>query len=74
VNSAAAAFVAAGGYHHHLGFNVWGAERAYCPCRRAGLACATGRWRSKTPSNVAAVSGRIREACIATEECGGGLR
>jgi catechol 2,3-dioxygenase len=35
-----AAFVAAGGYHHHLGFNVWRGEGV--PPLWTGSACATG--------------------------------
>jgi catechol 2,3-dioxygenase len=69
VNSAAAAFVAAGGYHHHLGFNVWRGEGVVpVPVGRVGLR----QWTVvlEDPEEVAAVSGRIREAGIATEERG----
>ena len=37
-----AAFVAAGGYHHHLGINIW-RGRAPRRCRPASSACGTGR-------------------------------
>ena len=68
----AAAFVSAGGYHHHLGFNVWRGEGVPpVPEGRVGLR----HWTVvlDDPEGVAAVSGRIREAGIATEERGGGF-
>ena len=38
VNLGSAAFVSAGGYHHHLGFNVWmGSDVGAPPPRTAGL-------------------------------------
>jgi catechol 2,3-dioxygenase len=67
-----AAFVSAGGYHHHLGFNVWRGEGVPpVPEGRVGLR----HWTVvlEDPEEVAAVSGRIREAGIATEERGGGF-
>ena len=68
----AAALVSAGGYHHHLGFNVWRGEGVPpVPEDRVGLR----HWTVvlDDPEEVAAVSGRIREAGIATEERGGGF-
>jgi len=56
----AAAFVSAGGYHHHLGFNVWRGE-GVPPSPEAKLACATGRWCSRglrTSPRSAGGSGR----------------
>src|SRR5215204_1277590 len=64
-----AAFVSAGGYHHHLGFNIWRGEGVPpVPEGRVGLR----HWTVvlDDPEDVAAVSGRIREAGIATEERG----
>ena len=73
VNSAAAAFVSAGGYYHHLGFNVWRGEGV--PPVPEGRVCLRN-WTVVLdgPEDVAAVSGRIREAGIPTEERRGGLR
>ena len=68
----AAAFVAAGGYHHHLGFNVWRGEGVPpFPEGRVGLR----HWTVvlEDPEEVAAVSGRIHEAGIATEKREGGI-
>jgi len=69
VNSAAAAFVSAGGYYHHLGFNVWRGEGVLpVPEGRVGMR----HWTVvlDDPEDVATVSGRIREVGIATEERG----
>ncbi len=68
----AAAFVAAGGYHHHLGFNVWRGEGVPpAPEGRVGLR----HWTVvlEDPEEVAAVGGRVREAGISAEEREGGL-
>jgi len=52
-----AAFVSAGGYHHHLGFNVWlGADVKPLPPHTAGLRHWTVRLAS--PDEVAAVRAR----------------
>jgi catechol 2,3-dioxygenase len=68
----AAAFVAAGGYHHHLGFNVWrGNGVPPAPGGRVGLRHWTVVLEDR--EEVAAVSERIREAGITTEEREGGL-
>jgi catechol 2,3-dioxygenase len=68
----AAAFVSAGGYHHHLGFNIW---RGYgvppAPADRVGLR----HWTVvlDEPEEVAAVHDRVRAAGIATEDREGGF-
>ena len=62
-----AAFVSAGGYHHHLGFNLWRGEGVPpAPEGRVGLRHWTvvlGDWEE-----VAAVRERVTAAGIATEE------
>ena len=68
----AAAFVAAGGYHHHLGFNVWRGEGVLAaPQGRVGLR----HWTVvlEDPDQVAAVGERVRAAGISTEEREGGF-
>src|SRR5215211_8022462 len=63
----AAAFVAAGGYHHHLGFNVWRGEGVPpAPAGRVGLR----HWTVELdgPEEVAAVRERVFTAEVATEE------
>ena len=63
----AAAFVAAGGYHHHLGFNVWRGEGVPpAPQGRVGLR----HWTVvlEEQEQVAAVRERVRAAGIATED------
>ena len=68
----AAAFVSAGGYHHHLGFNVWRGEGVPpVPEGRVGLR----HWTVvlEDPEDVAAVGERVRAAGIPSEERGGGL-
>ncbi len=68
----AAAFVAAGGYHHHLGFNVWrGNGVPPAPAGRVGLRHWTVVLEDR--EEVATVSQRIREAGLTTEEREGGL-
>lgn len=67
----AAAFVAAGGYHHHLGFNVWRGEGVPpAPEDTVGLR----HWTVvlEDPDQVAAVDERVRAAGISTEEREGG--
>jgi len=66
-----AAFVSAGGYHHHLGFNVWRGEGVPpVPEGRVGLR----HWTVVLdgPEEVAAVRERVRAAGVRTEESGGG--
>ena len=62
-----AAFVSAGGYHHHLGFNLWRGEGVPpSPEGRVGLRHWTVVLRD--PEEVAAVAERVRAAGIETEE------
>ena len=68
----AAAFVAAGGYHHHLGFNVWRGEGVPpVPEGRVGLR----HWTVvlEDQEQVVEVGGRTLAAGIATEEHEGGF-
>jgi catechol 2,3-dioxygenase len=67
----AAAFVSAGGYHHHLGFNIWRGEGVPpVPEGRVGLR----HWTVvlDDPEEVEAVRERVRASGIATEEREGG--
>ena len=68
-----AAFVSAGGYHHHLGFNTWRGEGVPPePAGRVGLRHWTVMLEDQ--EEVEAVRKRVRTAGIATEEReGGGL-
>jgi catechol 2,3-dioxygenase len=62
-----AAFVSAGGYHHHLGFNVWRGEGIPpAPEGRVGLR----HWTVvlEESEEVAAVRQRVREAGVEVEE------
>ena len=52
-------FVSAGGYHHHLGFNVWRGRGRAARAARTPSGCATGR-RAAAAADVAAVRGRAR--------------
>jgi catechol 2,3-dioxygenase len=68
----AAAFVSAGGYHHHLGFNIWRGEGVPpVPEGRVGLR----HWTVVLDEleEVVAVRERVRAAGIATEEREGGF-
>jgi catechol 2,3-dioxygenase len=63
-----AAFVSAGGYHHHLGFNTWrGKGVPPAPEHRAGLV----RWTVELPT--AADVEAVRERVHATEPFDGGF-
>ncbi len=67
----AAAFVSAGGYHHHLGFNIWRGEGVPpVPADRVGLR----HWTVvlEDPEEVERVGERVRAAGIETEEREGG--
>jgi catechol 2,3-dioxygenase len=67
-----AAFVAAGGYHHHLGFNTWRGEGAApMPAGIVGL----DHWTIvlATGDEVAAVGARVRDAGIDSEDVDGGF-
>ena len=66
-----AVFLSAGGYHHHLGFNVWRGEGVPpVPEGRVGLR----HWTVvlEDSRQVAAVAERVRAAGISTEEREGG--
>ena len=66
-----AAFTSAGGYHHHLGFNVWRGEGVTpAPAGRVGLR----HWTVVLdgPEKVAAVRERVEAAGIEAEEAAGG--
>ena len=65
-------FVAAGGYHHHLGFNVWrGHNVPAVPADVVGLR----HWTVvlEDAAQVAAVAERVRAAGLEHEAAGGGL-
>ena len=67
-----AAFVAAGGYHHHLGFNVWqGRGVGPAPPHTAGLR----HWTVQldTPDEVADVRERLEAAGAPVEPLAGGF-
>ena len=65
----AAAFVSAGGYHHHLGFNVWRGEGVGpAPAERVGLR----HWTVvlDDPADLDAVRRRVRAAEVEEHEGG----
>ncbi|HEY8582139.1 MAG TPA: VOC family protein [Capillimicrobium sp.] len=67
-----AAFVSAGGYHHHLGVNVWqGKGVGPAPEHTVGLR----HWTVRLPGadDVAAVRARVERAGLAVEERPGGF-
>jgi catechol 2,3-dioxygenase len=71
-NLGSAAFVSAGSYHHHLGFNVWlGKDVGPRPDGTAGLR----HWTIilQRPEEVEAVRERIRAAGLETEQSDGGF-
>jgi catechol 2,3-dioxygenase len=72
-NIGTAAFVSAGGYHHHLGFNVWlGPDVKPLPPKTAGLR----EWTVvlESADQVAAVRARVAQAGLeATDRDGGFL-
>jgi catechol 2,3-dioxygenase len=72
-NLGSAAFVSAGGYHHHLGLNVWnGRGVGPAPAHTVGLR----HWtvRLPTAADVAAVRARAEAAGVAVEPVDGGFR
>jgi catechol 2,3-dioxygenase len=72
-NIGSAAFVSAGGYHHHLGFNTWKGEGVGPPPpHTAGL----GHWTVVLPGadDVAAVRSRLEGAGVQVEALDGGFR
>jgi catechol 2,3-dioxygenase len=71
-NLGSAAFVAAGGYHHHVGFNVWRGEGVPPqPEHTVGL----GHWTVvlETPEQVAEVRHRVDAAGIGVEQADEGF-
>jgi catechol 2,3-dioxygenase len=71
-NLGSAAFVSAGGYHHHLGFNVWrGRDVGPPPEHTVGLR----HWTVELPTDgdVAAVRRRVADAGQAVEPVPGGF-
>jgi catechol 2,3-dioxygenase len=73
VNLGSAAFVSAGGYHHHLGFNVWlGSDVKPKPPRAAGLRHWTVVLQSA--SEVAEVRARVEAAGLDAQPYEGGFR
>jgi catechol 2,3-dioxygenase len=72
-NLGSAAFVSAGGYHHHLGFNVWQGRGVGAPPEHSvGLR----HWTVQLPADadVAAVAARAGAAGLAAEPVAGGFR
>jgi catechol 2,3-dioxygenase len=68
-----AAFVSAGGYHHHLGFNTWLGEGVPpAPPDTVGLRDWTIELGGQ--SEVAAVRSRLDQADVQTEDVAGGFR
>jgi catechol 2,3-dioxygenase len=71
-NLGSAAFVSAGGYHHHLGVNVWrGRGVGPAPQHTVGLR----HWTVQLPADadVAAVRGRVEAAGLAAEPVASGF-
>ena len=72
-NVGTAAFVSAGGYHHHLGFNVWrGRGVGPPPEHTVGL----HHWTIELPSDadVVEVRARVQHAGASVDEVDGGFR
>jgi catechol 2,3-dioxygenase len=71
-NLGSAAFVSAGGYHHHLGFNVWqGHGVGPAPQHTVGLR----HWTIQLPTDadVSAVRERVAAAGLEAERVAGGF-
>src|SRR3954454_16205763 len=71
-NLGSAAFVSAGGYHHHLGFNVWrGRGVGPAPAGTVGLR----EWIVQLPTgeDVATVRARVESAGLTIEDRDGGF-
>ena len=71
-NLGTAAFVAAGGYHHHLAFNVWNGRGVSAPPEHtAGLR----RWtvQLRTDAQVAQLRERVAAAGVAVKNVDGGF-
>jgi catechol 2,3-dioxygenase len=72
-NLGSAAFVSAGGYHHHLGFNVWNGRGVRpAPAHTVGLR----HWTVQLPTDadVAGVRARGEESGLVVEPVDGGFR
>ncbi len=72
VDLGSAAFVSAGGYHHHIGFNVWRGEgQAPVPDGVVGLR----DWTMELPSagDVAAVRARLAAGGVPVIDGDGGF-
>ncbi|MCW3063686.1 MAG: Glyoxalase/bleomycin resistance protein/dioxygenase [Solirubrobacterales bacterium] len=67
-----AAFVSAGGYHHHLGFNAWRGE-GVAPAQPGTVGLRHWTIVLDDPQALAALRDRIRAAGIAVEERDGGV-
>jgi catechol 2,3-dioxygenase len=71
-NLGSAAFVSAGGYHHHLGFNVWrGHGVGAPPAHTAGL----DHWTVQLPTDadVGEVRDRVQQAGLDADAVDGGF-
>jgi catechol 2,3-dioxygenase len=72
-NIGSAAFVAAGGYHHHLGFNVWRGENVG-PARPHTIGLSEWNVELASARDLAAVRARVDAAAITAEDVAGGFR
>jgi catechol 2,3-dioxygenase len=72
-NIGSAAFVSAGGYHHHLGFNVWRGE-GVGPARAHTIGLLEWNVELPTAEDVLAVRTRANSAGRATEAVNDGFR
>ncbi|MBS7540130.1 VOC family protein [Ancylobacter lacus] len=67
-----ALFVSAGGYHHHLGLNVW-RSRGAGPAAAGSTGLVHYEMRLPTPADVAAVAARLTAAGAPVEPVPGGI-
>jgi catechol 2,3-dioxygenase len=72
-NIGSAAFVAAGGYHHHLGFNIWRGE-GVSPARAHTIGLVEWTIGLPVAADVAAARARVAAAGFMTESAGDGFR
>jgi catechol 2,3-dioxygenase len=72
-NLGSAAFVSAGGYHHHLAFNTWRGE-GVCPPPAHSVGLRQWTVRLPTAEDIAGVRGRVVAAGAPVEEIEGGFR
>jgi catechol 2,3-dioxygenase len=66
-----AAFVSAGGYHHHLGFNVWRGQDV-APAAEGAVGLRHWTVRLPDPADLEALEERVRDAGIEAPEGGEG--